>query len=80
MIEFFGYRILSKIHAGTETEVFHGIHNQTEKPVIFKVTKDNYPSPELIARFRHEYEIILNIAQDALPHASVIIFIFLPLP
>ncbi|MDM8516495.1 AAA family ATPase [Desulfobacterales bacterium HSG16] len=68
MIEIFGYRTLSKIHAGTETEVFRGIHNETEKPVIFKVTKDNYPSPELIARFRHEYEIILNLDQEGIVH------------
>ena len=56
-----GYQINNKIYDGIRTVVYQGKKTGEAVPVIIKVIKNPYPTPEDIARVRHEYEIIKNL-------------------
>jgi predicted ATPase/signal transduction histidine kinase len=61
MILISGYEITNKIYEGTRTVVYQGKRHQDQKPLVFKLIKNNYPSPKEIARLKNEYEIIKNL-------------------
>ena len=56
-----GYAISAKIHEGTHTVIFRGRKNQSREPVILKVIKSEYPSPQEIAKLKHQYKITKNL-------------------
>ncbi|MBD1840370.1 AAA family ATPase [Coleofasciculus sp. FACHB-64] len=58
MVLISGYEITNKIYEGTRTVVYQGKRHQDEKSLVFKLIKNNYPSPKDIARIKNEYEII----------------------
>ncbi|MGB7521490.1 MAG: AAA family ATPase [Spirulinaceae cyanobacterium] len=61
MINVPGYKILSQIHESTNSLVFRGIREQDRQPIILKVLKQNYPTPEEIRRYQQEYTILRNL-------------------
>lgn len=53
-----GFRINeSPIYTGLYTIIFSGVHDSDNVNVVIKLLKDKYPSPNDIARFKHEYEV-----------------------
>jgi len=60
LIEMAGYRVTEKIYESAGSRVYRGWRERDELPVVVKVMKDEYPSPEAIAQYRREYEITKN--------------------
>ncbi|MCB9107271.1 MAG: AAA family ATPase [Anaerolineales bacterium] len=57
MINISGCLIDEKIHESANSLIYRGRRETDNRPVILKVQKKEYPSPEEMARFRLEYEI-----------------------
>ncbi|MBE9193404.1 AAA family ATPase [Gloeocapsopsis crepidinum LEGE 06123] len=55
------YTISELIYTGTKSIVYRGNRNYDKKAVVIKVTKDKYPTPTYLAKFKHQYEIIKNL-------------------
>jgi predicted ATPase/signal transduction histidine kinase/CheY-like chemotaxis protein len=51
------YQIQSKIYESLNSIVYRGIRELDNQPVIFKLLKEDYPSPAELTRYRQEYEI-----------------------
>src|SRR5262245_13528519 len=67
MITYSGYQISQTLHESANSRVYRG-HRKTDKqPVVLKVLKEDYPSPERIAWFKREYEVIRNLNPMLLP-------------
>ncbi len=56
-----GYCIREHLHESANSLVYRGYRESDGHPVILKILKDPFPSPEQIAWFRHEYEITCNL-------------------
>lgn len=62
------YGIHSQLYESENSQVYRGRRHTDDAPVILKILKDAYPSPERIAWFRHEYEIIHHLNLPGVPH------------
>ncbi|MGB7519504.1 MAG: hypothetical protein WA896_07735, partial [Spirulinaceae cyanobacterium] len=56
-----GYQILNQIYESSNSLVYRGIREKGSQPVIIKVLKQNYPSPQELTRYKQEYEITRNL-------------------
>lgn len=62
MIKLSNYQIIELIHEGIKTSVYRATRNKDGKLVVIKVLKTEYPELKDIAAFKHEYELIKNLA------------------
>ncbi|WP_445632683.1 histidine kinase [Nostoc sp. DSM 114161] len=69
MLEIPEYQILTKIHESVNSRVYRGIHQVDGLPVIFKVLKKDYPTPEEITRYKLEYEITRSLSLEGVIQA-----------
>ena len=53
-----GYTVGQKLYESSQSLLYRGVRQDDETAVILKTLNDNYPSPERVARFQQEYEII----------------------
>ena len=83
MLNLKGYQILEQICDSSNSAVFRGIREFDGLPVVLKLLKQDYPTPQAIARYREEYAIAskLNwesgtkaIALERYQHSLVIVF------
>lgn len=58
-----GYRILSKIYESSSSIVYRATRDEDGFPVILKVLRETYPSPEEIIRYRQEYRITGSLCE-----------------
>ncbi|NEO18950.1 MULTISPECIES: AAA family ATPase [unclassified Moorena] len=56
-----GYQVTEKLHESTNSLVYRGHRRADHQPVILKMLKQAYPSPESIAWFKREYETTQTI-------------------
>ena len=56
-----GYQIIRQIYESTNSIIYRGIRKQDRTSVILKVLKEDYPTPEIITRYRQEYEITRSL-------------------
>ncbi len=61
MIIITGYEIQSKLYESNFSLIYRGRRQVDDCPIIIKCLKQEYPSPEMIARFRLEYQITHNL-------------------
>jgi predicted ATPase/signal transduction histidine kinase/tRNA A-37 threonylcarbamoyl transferase component Bud32 len=61
MITLSGYTITGEIYTDAKISIYRGYNQDDNTPVIIKTLKTEYPTPQEIARFRHEYEIIKEL-------------------
>ncbi len=54
------------IYESNNSYVFRAIRKETHLPVVIKVLKGEYPSPERIVLFRREYEILSGINHEGI--------------
>ena len=54
-------QIIRKIYESDNTLVYRARRNQDNIPVILKILKEDYPTPEEIVRYRHEYEATCSL-------------------
>ena len=52
-----GYQVLEQICESSNSAVYRGIRESDRQPVILKLLKQDYPTPQAIARYREEYAI-----------------------
>ncbi|BAZ27915.1 multi-sensor signal transduction multi-kinase [Cylindrospermum sp. NIES-4074] len=64
MITIPGYQIQKKIHESANSQVYRGIRERDCLPVIFKILKKEYPTPEQITRYKLEYEITRSLSLE----------------
>lgn len=64
------YGLLEKLYEGKHTLVYRGFHIHTKKKIVLKLLKSDYPTPQQIARFRHEYEITKKL-HESLPQSVI---------
>ena len=68
MAELNGIDITGTITKGTNTHVFRAVTRDGNAPVILKTTANTHPSPNEVARYRHEYHIFNSLKQQASKH------------
>ena len=61
MLTLAGYRITEKLSESSNSLVYRGYREADDRPVVLKVFNNVYPSPELIASFKREYEILRRL-------------------
>lgn len=57
-----GYDALTRLHEGGQAVVYRARREADGQPVILKMLRGPYPSPEARARFRYEYDITRSVA------------------
>jgi len=64
MINIPNYQIGNPIYQSANSTVYRGVRKHDHQPVILKVLKEDYPTPEELTRYRQEYEITKSLNLD----------------
>jgi len=56
------FEIKEQLYGSKNTNVFRALRVSDGCQLILKTPSDDYPSAEMLSRFRHEYEIIKSLA------------------
>ena len=64
MLSLPGYCITSQIYESAASLVYRGVRELDSQPLVFKVLKPNYPTPDELTRYRQEYEITRSLNLD----------------
>ncbi|MGK5095334.1 AAA family ATPase [Deltaproteobacteria bacterium TL4] len=64
MLKIQGFQITEQLHESDHSLVFRGIRESDRLPVILRVLKRDYPTPEEISRFKKAYELARNLELD----------------
>ncbi|MDY7014429.1 MAG: serine/threonine-protein kinase PknK, partial [Cyanobacteriota bacterium] len=82
MIVIPSYKILASIYESSSSIVYRGLRERDNLPVILKVLKHDYPTPQELARYKQEYQITCNLnlegtvkAYDLLSHEKTLVII-----
>ena len=64
MISLAGIAVKAKIDESSHSLIYRGIREEDHQPVILKVLKQDYPTPQELIRYKQEYQITrsLNLA------------------
>ncbi len=57
MISLTGYQICAQIHQSHNSLIYRGYRQEDNLPVIFKVLRQEYPTPTQLTHYRQEYQI-----------------------
>ncbi|MBE9115517.1 PAS domain S-box protein [Lusitaniella coriacea LEGE 07157] len=55
-------KIAYKLHESAQCIVYRGYWEAKEEPVVLKMLKNPYPSPERLAKFKREYEVTRSLS------------------
>ena len=61
MLHFPGYKIFRKIYESDRSLVYRGVRSADGQRAIFKILKQDYPTPAALARHKQEYDIIRSL-------------------
>lgn len=61
MITIPGYRITKQLYSGSRTQVYRGISESEQKPVVIKLLNNEYPTFNELVQFRNQYTIAKNL-------------------
>jgi predicted ATPase/serine phosphatase RsbU (regulator of sigma subunit)/tRNA A-37 threonylcarbamoyl transferase component Bud32 len=64
MLNLPNYQIGTQIYESANSLVYRGIRKKDNQPVILKVLKEDYPTPEELTRYQQEYEITKSLNFD----------------
>ncbi|NER33709.1 MAG: AAA family ATPase [Oscillatoria sp. SIO1A7] len=64
MITLLGYQIREQIYESANSLVYRGIRQSDDRPVILKLLKLDYPTPEELRRYKQEYDITRSLNLD----------------
>ncbi len=56
-----GYQIIEELYHSANSLVYRGRRSTDGLPVVLKILKEEYPTPERIAWFKREYEVTRNV-------------------
>ncbi len=63
-----GYYIIEHLYESASSLVYRAKRQSDHLPVVLKVLKESYPSPERIAWFKREYEVTHALELPGIPH------------
>lgn len=69
MMAFAGYQLTEKLYEGSGSRVYRGYRDSDRQPVILKILKQDYPTPDAIARFQLEYQITRTLYSSGVAQA-----------
>jgi serine/threonine protein kinase len=58
MLNIPGFTASKILHESNNSIVYRGYDNKSERPVVLKMLKEAYPSPEILGWFKREYQVI----------------------
>lgn len=58
------YQIVSQIYESANSLVYRAVPNSSDRPIILKVLKEDYPTPSELTRYKQEYEITRSLEID----------------
>ncbi|GAA6621823.1 AAA family ATPase [Scytonema sp. NUACC26] len=61
MLNISDYQITQQLYESNHSLIYRGYQTADKRPVIFKILKDTYPTPEYVAWFKREYEVTRNL-------------------
>ncbi|MBD0263184.1 MAG: AAA family ATPase, partial [Tolypothrix sp. Co-bin9] len=61
MLTISAYHLVAQLHESANSLIYRGRRVDTEQPVVLKMLKDSYPTPERTAWFKREYEVTRNL-------------------
>ncbi|GAB1541017.1 hypothetical protein NUACC21_36860 [Scytonema sp. NUACC21] len=61
MLTISAYRIVAQLYESVNSVIYRGHRLSDEQPVVLKMLRDAYPTPERIAWFKREYEVTRNL-------------------
>ncbi|MCT7979804.1 AAA family ATPase [Laspinema olomoucense] len=61
MLTFPGFEVIAQIYESANSLVYRALRKVDNRPVILKVLKENYPTPQELARYRTEYQITKSL-------------------
>ncbi len=68
MITLSGYQLLHKLYESDQSLIYRGYRQSDRQPMIFKILKQEYPSPTELTRYQQEYEITRRLEVDSAIH------------
>lgn len=69
MLKIAGYTVLETLHESQNSIVYRSENGQTQQPVILKMLRDAYPSPEKVAWFQQEFDLTRQLDLAGVPRA-----------
>ncbi|MEO0534038.1 MAG: AAA family ATPase [Cyanobacteria bacterium P01_A01_bin.123] len=69
MLDLPNYAITDVIYRGPKVDVYRGVRQADNLPVVVKLLKDQYPDLNDIARLRHEYQLVSELNIDGIVRA-----------
>lgn len=73
MITLPGYEIQTQLYESPRSQVFRGRRSSDGAPVVLKLLRSEYPSPQELARFRHEFEVTRDLELDGAIRAYALV-------
>ncbi|MGL5063096.1 MAG: protein kinase domain-containing protein, partial [Microcoleus sp.] len=64
MIVLPGITVLAQIYESANSLIYRGIRDRDDRPVMLKMLKEDYPTPQELVRYKHEYEITRSLNFD----------------
>jgi serine/threonine protein kinase len=61
MLTISAYRLVAQLYESANSLIYRGWRVSDEQPVVLKILKDTYPTPERTAWFKREYEVTRNL-------------------
>ena len=61
MLTIQNYQILAQIYESANSLVYRALREEDNQPVILKLLKQDYPTPEELTRYRQEYDITRHL-------------------
>ena len=61
MLQLHDYSVNSQIYQSPNSIVYRGLKKKEHQPVILKLLRENYPTPEELTRYKQEYRITHNL-------------------
>ncbi|MGI0495564.1 protein kinase domain-containing protein, partial [Alkalinema pantanalense CENA528] len=61
-----GYDIVEPLYLGTRTVVYQAVHQATQRQVVIKVLRNEYPSFGELVQFRNQYTIAKNLPSSGI--------------
>lgn len=75
MIAIPGVAVLALIYESSTSLVYRGRDEQNNQPVIIKLIKEDYPTPEELNRYRREYQITASLKLDGVVTVHKLLYV-----
>ncbi|RCJ23467.1 serine/threonine protein kinase [Nostoc sp. ATCC 43529] len=63
-----GYTIVEQLYAGSQTRVYRGVQESSQRPVVVKLLQQDYPTFSELLQFRNQYTITKNLNIPGITH------------